>query len=113
MARSLRTGNGPTVLVGVLILAAGARPAPAADFDCAGFLRMHGMLRRASAACGFTDYNPDIVDRARACFDALGGRQGAEAMHSGGAEFERWQAVCDRDALCKTLTDRFPMVVRP
>ncbi|ACS43819.1 hypothetical protein [Methylorubrum extorquens] len=47
------------------------------------------MLRKASAACGFASYNPAIVDRARSCFDALGSRRGAEAMHTGAAEFER------------------------
>lgn len=113
MARGLRIAIATTAFAGVLFLAAGARPASAADLECTDFLRMHGMLRRASAACGFTDYNPAIVDRARACFDALGSRHGAEAMHAGGAEFERWQTVRNRDALCKTLADRFPMVVRP
>lgn len=113
MAKCLRGGIGGTVFLGVMILLAGARPASSAKFECAAFLRMHGMLRRASTACGYTDYNPAIVDRARACFDALGSRRGAEAMHSGAAEFERWQAVLSRDALCRTLTDTFPMVVEP
>jgi hypothetical protein len=99
--------------VGVLILAAGARPAPAANFDCAGFLRMHGMLRKASAACSFASYNPAIVDRARTCFDALGSRRGAEAMHTGAAEFDRWQSIRNLDALCGTLAAKFPMVVKP
>jgi hypothetical protein len=74
---------------------------------------MHGMLRRASAACGFTAYNSAIVDRARICFDAIGSRPAAEAMHSGAAEFERWQAIRNRDALCATLAAKFPMVVQP
>lgn len=113
MARDLRAAIGATTLAGVLILAQSARPASAADFDCAGFLRMHGMLRRASAACGFTAYNPTIVDRARTCFDAIGGSRGAEEMYSGAAEFERWQAVRHRAALCQTLAAKFPMVVRP
>jgi hypothetical protein len=113
MDKGVRAAIGATAVAGVLILAPGARPASAADFDCAGLLRMHGMLRKASVACGFTAYNPAIVDRARTCYDALGSRHGAEAMHAGGVEFERWQAVRDRDVLCKTLSDRFPMVVRP
>ncbi|MDB5647347.1 hypothetical protein [Methylobacterium sp.] len=71
------------------------------------------MLRRATAACGFTAYNPAIVERAHACFDALGSRLGAEEMYAGAAEFERWQSVRRRDALCAILAGKFPMVVRP
>lgn len=113
MDKGVRAAIGVTAVAGVLILAPGSRPASAADFDCAGLLRMHGMLRRASVACGFTAYNPTIVDRARTCFDAIGGSRGTEEMHSGAAEFERWQAVRHRDALCQTLAAKFPMVVRP
>jgi hypothetical protein len=99
--------------MGVLIVVADVRPASAADFQCADFLKMHGMLRRASAACGFTAYNPAIVDRAHTCFDGVGSRRGAEAMHSGAAEFERWQSVRQRDTLCEFMAAKFPMVVRP
>ena len=112
MARELRA-IGTKVFLGVLTLASLAQPASAKEFDCSGFLRMHGMLRRASTACAFTSYNPGIVDRARACYDALGSRRGAEAIRSGAAEFEGWWAVRNRDALCKTLVDKFPMVVQP
>ena len=112
MARELRA-IGTKVFLGVLTLASLAQPASAKEFDCSGFLRMHGTLRRASTACAFTSYNPGIVDRARACYDALGSRRGAEAIRSGAAEFEGWWAVRNRDALCKTLVDKFPMVVQP
>lgn len=96
-----------------LLLAQGTHAGRAAAFDCEGFLRMHGLLRRAMRDCGFAAYNPSIVDRARTCFDALGGRQGAEAMRAGAAEFERWRSIRARDAMCASLTARFPMVVRP
>ena len=112
MARRLRA-IGTKVFLGVLTLASLAQPASAESFDCFGFLMMHGMLRRASTACGFSSYNPVIVHRARACFDALGSSSGAKAIRSGAAEFERWQAVRSRGALCKTLVDKFPMVVQP
>jgi hypothetical protein len=74
---------------------------------------MHGMLRRASAACGYSAYNPAIVDRARTCFEAVGSRRGVDEIRSGAAEFERWQVVRHRDTLCATLAARFPMVVQP
>lgn len=96
-----------------LLAAQGTQAARAAEFDCDGFLRMHGLLRTAMRECGFAAYNPAIVERARTCFDAVGGRQGAEAMRAGAAEFERWRSVRSHDALCANLTVRFPMVVRP
>ena len=71
------------------------------------------MLRRASVACGFTAYNPTIVDRAHDCFDALGSRRGAEEMYSGAAEFERMQSIRQRDALCASLASKFSMVFKP
>ncbi len=113
MARGLRAGLGAAIVCVGLILDTRAQPASAADFDCAGFLRMHGMLRRASTACGYTAYNPAIVERARACFDTLGSVRGAEAMHSGAAEFERLKAVRNHDALCESVAARFQMVVQP
>lgn len=87
--------------------------ARAADFDCEGFLRMHGLLRTAMRECGFAAYNPSIVDRARTCFEAVGERKGAGAIRAGAAEFERWRSIRSPDALCADLATRFPMVVRP
>jgi len=56
-----------------------------AGFACADVLRMHGMLRKAAGTCGFSACNPAIVDRAHACYDALGSHQGA-------AEATKWSA---------------------
>lgn len=112
MARGLRAIV-TKLFLGVLTLASLAQPASAEDFDCAGFLRMHGMLRRASMSYGFTSCNPGIVDRARTCFDRLGSRRGAEAIRSGAAEFEGWGAVRNRDAVCKTLVDKMATAIAP
>ncbi|SFU94445.1 MULTISPECIES: hypothetical protein [unclassified Methylobacterium] len=112
MARGLRVAPA-TALATVMLLLPGMRSATAADFDCVGFLRMHGLLRRASTACGFTEYNPAIVDRARICFDALGSRRGTEEVQSGVAEFERLRSTRHHDAVCAMLAAKFSMVVRP
>lgn len=106
MARGLWTGIGATAFAVVLLLTAGARPAPAADFECATFLSMHGMLRRASATCGFTAYNPVIVDRARVCFNAICSRHGTEEIRSGVAEFERPSTVTMQSAQPWPLSSR-------
>lgn len=76
MARALLAIGAITSLV-VLAIRSSGHAASATDFDCSAFLRMHGMLRRVSAVCGFTTYNPVIVDRAHACFDAVGSRGGS------------------------------------
>ncbi|TXN07492.1 hypothetical protein FV222_02175 [Methylobacterium sp. WL103] len=112
MARSLRVAPATAIAI-VMVLLLGMRSTTAADFDCVGFLRMHGMLRSASTACGFTDYSPVIVDRARLCFDALGSRRGTEEMQSGMAEFERLKSTRHHDAVCAMLAAKFSMVVRP
>jgi hypothetical protein len=71
------------------------------------------MLRRASATCGFTAYNPAIVDRARVCFNAIGSRHGTEEIRAGVVEFEQSLAVNSKHAICATLAAKFPMVVLP
>lgn len=61
-----------SALATTLLAAQGTQAARAADFDCEGFLRMHGLVRTAMRECGFAAYNPSIVDRARTCFEAVG-----------------------------------------
>lgn len=56
------------------LLALGVRLAHAVHGD--GVLKMHGFLRRASAACGFTEYDRGVVEDARAYFETLGTRRG-------------------------------------
>ena len=73
---------------------------------------MHGLLRKAQGVCGFTAYNPAIVDRAHACFDAVGNQQGAKEIYAGAAEFERLRAVHGVDAACEKLVSQFPMVIK-
>ena len=99
----------------VAALAVGLRAgsASAVEFECGAFLRMHGLLRRASAACGYAAYNPQIVERARSCFGEVGAGPGAREMRAGAAQFDRMDAIRDRDAFCADLARRFPMVVRP
>ena len=85
----------------------------AADFDCDGFLRMHGLMRNAARMCGFSRYNDEIVERARSCYETLGSRQGALDIYAGAEEFTALVTKRGQDALCPDLLRRFPMVVRP
>jgi hypothetical protein len=95
------------------LLVAATHPGRSADFPCADVLRMHGLLRKAAGSCGFRAYNPSLVEQAHACFDAMGGRSGAEAMIAGAAEFEHLRSVRNHEAVCAMIASKFPMVVRP
>jgi hypothetical protein len=110
MARSWVVEIG-SILIGLIGFVNG--PASAVDLPCGDFLRMHGMLRKAAAACRFSAYNPAIVDRAHVCFDALGSRRGAEEMYAGAAQFEHMLSVRSSEAVCATLARTFSMVIRP
>ncbi|AYO83246.1 hypothetical protein EBB05_13895 [Methylobacterium brachiatum] len=108
-----RAASYPLALALVVACGVPAPAAAAAPFACSDFLRMHGLLRRASAICGYSAYNPAIVERARRCFEAVGSREGARQMYAGASEYDRMEAVRNRDALCLSLASKFPMVVRP
>ena len=109
MAR-FRPGWVPTLATALLL--SGPGPASSADVACIDFLRMHGLLRKAQGACGFTAYNPAIVDRAHACFDGVGSGTGVREIYAGAEEFDKLRAMHGLDAACERLATRFPMAVR-
>lgn len=85
---------------------------PARALDCTDFLRMHGMLRRAQAQCGFERFNPEIVDTARRCYEKLGPGIGAPSMRTGANEFDRMAFSRGKAAACALIGARFSMAVR-
>lgn len=98
-------------LAAALLLPGGCGGA-SAEVDCAPFLRMHGMLRRAQAQCAFTQFNPEIVDTARGCYEKVGAGVGASAMVTGAGEFDRMAALSGLDISCSRIERLFPMAVR-
>ncbi|TXN46561.1 hypothetical protein [Methylobacterium sp. WL7] len=96
-----------------LVISLSTQAGQAADFDCDGFLRMHGLVRNAARVCGFSRYNDEIVERARSCYETLGSRQGAHDIYAGAEEFTALVTKRGQDALCPDLLRRFPMVVQP
>lgn len=85
----------------------------AANFDCDGLLRMHGLLRNAARVCGFSRYNEAVVGRAHNCFDLLGKAQGALNLYQGADEFAALIASQGGERTCALLLKLFPTVVRP
>jgi len=87
-------------------------PGAARAIDYPVFLEMHGFLRWAANRCGFTQYNPAVVEDARLCFDRLGGAVAAPRMYAGRERFEREISLRSLDAVCAEIGRRFPQVVR-
>jgi hypothetical protein len=85
---------------------------PAGAVECTDFLRMHGFLRRAQAACAFERFNPEIVDTARHCYERLGEGVGEPAIRGGAEQFERMASLRGKHAACAEVERRFPMAVR-
>ena len=106
----MRTPGG-TSLAALLLLLGGCGEV-AASVDCAPYLRMHGMLRRAQAQCTFTDYNPEIVETARRCYGQVGPSVGASAVFAGADEFDRMASLRGPDLTCSQIERLYPMVVR-
>lgn len=98
-------------LAAVLLLLGGSGDA-FASVDCAPYLRMHGMLRRAQAQCAFTRFNPEIVETARQCYEKVGPGVGASAIFAGADEFDRMASLRGRNLICLQIERLFPMVVR-
>ena len=87
-------------------------PGAVQALECEAFLQMHGMLRRAANQCAFTQYNPEIVDKAKQCYEQLGSKTAAPLMFKGADEFDRKAAVRGQQAFCAEIAKEFPMVVR-
>lgn len=107
-----RARHARLLAVGVAV-ALSTAPVRAADLDCDGLLRMHGLLRNAARVCGFRRYNDAIVAQARSCYERLGSAQGARDLYAGADEFAALATLLGQDALCPDLLRQFPMVVRP
>jgi hypothetical protein len=50
---------------------------------------MHGLLRRAADQCAFTQYSPEIVDKAKQCYEQLGSKTAAPLMLQGADDFDQ------------------------
>jgi hypothetical protein len=107
--RILRSGIAFTGAVCLLIAGYGGS---SAAVDCAGVLRMHGLLRWSARQCAFTQYNPEIVEDAKRCFEQLGSSIAVPLMYAGREQFERMAVSQGREATCTEIARKFPTVVR-
>lgn len=98
-----------TLALCLLIAACGGASAKA---DCPAILQMHGLLRWSAGQCAFKQYNPEVVEDAKRCFDQLGSSVAVSLMYAGREQFERMAASQGQEASCIEIARKFPMVVR-
>jgi hypothetical protein len=99
-----------SVACGLLLLFDFSEPSHAVE--CSAFVRMHGFLRAAANQCTFTQYNPEIIETARQCYERLGSVTAAPLMFAGRDEFERMMELRGQYRMCTDIGLKFPMVVR-
>lgn len=87
-------------------------PSPSYAIECRAFVHMHGFLRAAANQCTFRQYNPEVIETARQCYERLGSETAAPLMFAGRDEFERMKALRGEHRTCADIELKFPMVVR-
>ncbi|MGH1569457.1 hypothetical protein ACRAWG_00800 [Methylobacterium sp. P31] len=70
------------------------------------------MLRWAANRCSISQYNPEIVEEAKKCYEQLGSKIAAPLMVLGAKEFEQRASVQGEKVFCNEIVRRFPMAVR-
>lgn len=85
---------------------------PSHAVECRAFVQMHGFLRAAANQCTFTQYNPEIIETARRCYERLGSETAAPLMFAGRDEFKRMMELRGQHRMCADIGLKFPMVVR-
>lgn len=80
---------------------------------CEQVVSLHGLLSRAQLQCGYSQYNQELIDDSRKCFEhELGDKHGTEVLKFGMREFDRNEAKQGRKAICADLLKAFPEYIR-
>lgn len=80
---------------------------------CEQVVSLHGLLSRAQLQCGYSQYNQELIDDSRKCFEhELGNKHGTEVLKFGMREFDRNESKRGRKAICADLLKSFPEYVR-
>lgn len=57
---------------------------------CEQIVSLHGLLSRAQFQCGYSQYNQELIDDSRKCFEyELGEERGLDVLKFGMTEFDR------------------------
>jgi hypothetical protein len=80
---------------------------------CEQIVSLHGLLSRAQLQCGYSQYNQELIDDSRKCFEhELGDKRGTEVLKFGMREFDRNESKQGRKAICADLLKEFSEYVR-
>lgn len=80
---------------------------------CEQTVALHGLLSRAQFQCGYSQYNDELTEQSRKCFQyELGEERGLEVLQFGMKEFDRNESNDGHNEICANLLDSFPEYVR-
>lgn len=80
---------------------------------CEQLVSLHGLLSRAQLQCGYSQYNQELIDDSRKCFEhELRSKRGTEVLKFGMREFDRNESKQGRKAICADLLKEFPEYIR-
>ena len=80
---------------------------------CEQVVSLHGLLSRAQFQCGYSQYNQELIDDSKKCFEhELGQERGLEVLKFGMAEFDRNESERGESVICTDLLKAFPEYIR-
>lgn len=80
---------------------------------CEQVVSLHGLLSRAQFQCGYSQYNQELIDDSRKCFEhELGQERGLVILKFGMTEFDRNEAERGKILICNDLLKEFPEYIR-
>ena len=80
---------------------------------CEQVVSLHGLLSRAQFQCGYSQYNQELIDDSRKCFEhELGQERGVEVLKFGMTEFDRNESERGKTLICNDLLKEFPEYIR-
>ena len=80
---------------------------------CEQVVSLHGLLSRAQFQCGYSQYNQELIDDSKKCFEHESGQErGLEVLKFGMAEFDRNESERGESVICTDLLKAFPEYIR-
>lgn len=80
--------------------------------SCEELLELHGLLSRAQFQCGFNHYKQSMLDDARRCAASVGSEAAKKQVASGMEIFDYNEGKRGRAAMCSSILENFPDLIR-
>lgn len=80
---------------------------------CEQVVSLHGLLSRAQFQCDYSQYNQELINESRKCFEhELGQERGLDVLKFGMEEFDRNESERGKELICNDLLSEFPEYIR-